>query len=236
MRFALSFLPLFASVALRAQPLPDYAPDTTATAYGTSSAVVIRLDEYGFGIGTAVRARLTPDLSLTVEAALGAGKDEREQQFFVGFFGDRVTPLKRNNALLLPVHLGLEQRLFRQSVESNFRPFVTAAGGPVVALQWPYFEDRNSDGIRQADEGEELLGAFGGLSDTEVRFGVGGSAALGAYFGRGTHRAQGLRFGFVAHYFPAEVDLLELVPEVEDPSRHWFVTPVVSYHLVRLIE
>ncbi|MEM1056982.1 MAG: hypothetical protein AAGI52_15775 [Bacteroidota bacterium] len=235
MRVLLFVLALSASAALRAQPLPDYAPDTTATAYGTSSSVVIRLDEYGFGLGTAVRARLTPDLSFSVEAAIGAGKDAREQQFFVGFFGDRVTPLKRNNALLLPVHLGLEQRLFRRTVESNFRPYAALSGGPVVALQWPYFEDVNGDGIR-AEAGEDVLGAFGGLGDMEARLGVGGSVALGAYFGRGTRRAQGLRFAFIGHYFPAEVDLLELAPEVEDPSRAWFITPVVSYHLVRLID
>lgn len=227
---------LVAPAAPHAQPLPAYAPDTTATAYGTSSSVVIRLDEYGFGLGTAVRAGLSPDLSLTIEAAIGAGKDAREQQFITSIFGDRVTPLKRNNALLLPVHIGLEQRLFRRTVESNFRPYVAAAAGPVVALQWPYFDDRNGDGIRQEDDGEDLLGAFGGVGETEVRFGLGGSAAVGAYFGRGTQRAQGLRFGFIAHYFPAEVDLLELAPEVEDPSRQWFVTPVVSYHLVRLID
>lgn len=235
MRLLLLLLILPASGVLWAQPLPAYAPDTTATAFGTSTSIVIRLDEYGFGLGTAVRAGLSSDLSLTVEAAIGAGKDEREQQFFVGFFGDRVTPLKRNNALLLPVHLGLEQRLFRRTVESNVRPYVALAGGPVVALQWPYFSDLNGDGIRQEDI-EEVLGSFGGLGDMEARVGVGGSAAVGAYFGRGTQRAQGLRFGFIAHYFPSEVDLLELAPEVEDPSRQWFVTPMVSFHLVRLID
>ena len=218
-----------------AQPLPAYAPDTTATAYGTSSAIVIRLDEYGFGLGAGGRARLSSDLSLTVEAALGSGKDAREQQFFVGFFGDSVTPLKRNYALLLPIHIGLEGRLFRQTVESNFRPFAALAGGPVVALQWPYFDDMDGDGIR-AEQGEELLGFFAGLGDAQPRLGVGGSLAVGAYFGRGTQRAQGLRFAFIAHYFPAEVDLLELDPAVEDPSRAWFITPVVSFHLLRLFD
>lgn len=235
MRLVLPLALLCLAATLHAQPLPDYAPDTTATAYGSSSALVVRLDEYGFGIGTSARAWLSPDLSLTLEAAVGAGKDAREQQFFVGFFGDRVTPLKRNNALLLPVHIGLERRLFRRTVESNFRPYVTAATGPVVAFQWPYFEDENGDGIN-AEEGEDILGALGGLGDTQVRLGLGGSVGVGAYFGRGTQTAQGLRFAFIGHYFPNEVDLLELRPEVEDPSRAWFLTPVVSFHLVRLLD
>ena len=218
-----------------AQPLPPYAPDTTASVYGTSSSLVILLDEYGFGLGAGGRTRLSPDLSFTAELAVGAGRDAREQQFFVGFFGDSVTPLKRNYALLMPLHLGLERRLFRRTVESNFRPFASLAGGPVVAVQWPYFDDVDGDGIR-AEQGEELLGAFAGLGDSELRLGVSGRVAVGAHFGRGTRRAQGLRFAFVGHYFPAEVDLLELDPEVEDPSRAWFITPVVSYHLVRLFD
>lgn len=226
---------LLASGASGAQPLPLPDADTTATRFGTSTAVVIRLDEYGFGLGGSTRSRLTDDLSLTFEAAVGSGKDTREQQFFLGSFGDSVTPFKRNYAILVPLHLGLEQRLFRRSVEDNFRPFVTASGGPVMAFQWPYFEDIDGDGILDDDAGEELLGAFSGIPEGQIRVGLSANAAVGAYFGRGTRRAQGLRFGFIAHYFPAEVDLLELRPEVEDPSRQWFITPVVSFHLVRLL-
>lgn len=225
-----------APLAPEAQPLPPLAPDTTAALYGASTAIVIRLDEYGFGLGTAARGRLSDDLSLTFEAAVGSGKDAREQQFAIGgILGDTVTPLKRNYVLLLPAHLGVEQRLFRRSVESNFRPYVSASGGPVLALQWPYFEDENGDGIRQ-EEVERRLGAFGGLGSLQPRVGVSGSAAVGAYIGRSAQRAIGLRFGFVGHYFPAEVDLLELRDDVETPSREWFLTPVVSFHIVRLID
>ncbi len=232
MRFLFA-LALLAASGARAQPLPLPDADTTAASFGSSTALVIRLDEYGFGVGGATRARLSDDLSLTFEAAVGSGKDTREQQFFFGSFGDSVTPFKRNYALLVPLHLGLEQRLFRRSVEDNFRPFVTASGGPVMAFQWPYFEDVDGNGI--LDEGEDLQGAFRGIPDGEIRVGLGANAALGAYFGRSARRTQGLRFGIIAHYFPAEVDLLELDPRVEDPSRRWFITPVVSFHLVRLI-
>ena len=224
-----------AAPGAQAQPgaLPPLPPDTTASYYGASTSVVIRLDEYGFGLGTAARARLTDDLSLTIEAGLGSGKDAREQRFFVGVFGDSVTPFKRNYVLLAPLHFGVEQRLFRRAVEDNFRPYAVVAGGPVVALQWPYFDDADGDGIN--GEGEERLGALGGVSDVELRLGASGSAGLGAYFGRGRRTAQGLRFSILAHYFPAPVELLELREEVDNPSRELFVTPIVSYHFVRLL-
>jgi hypothetical protein len=172
------------------------------------------------------------DTSLLLEASIGAGRDEREQQFFVGLFGETVTPFKRNYVLMVPVHFGLERRLFRRSIEDDFRPFVQLTAGPTVAYQWPYFDDVDSDGLR--DDGEERLGAWGGLSRGEFRLGAGGTAGFGAYFGRG-RSAQGLRFGYAGSYFFKPVELLEEDPAVEGPDRRFFGTPVVSFHLVRLI-
>ena len=214
----------------RLAPLP---PDTTAGRYGSTGALVLVLSEYGLGAGTALRGRLTDDLSLVAELSVGAGIDEREQRFFVGFFGDTVTPFKRNYVLLAPVHVGLERRLFRADVEDNFRPFVHASAGPTLGYQWPYFDDLDADGRR--DEGEERLGAFGGISDGSARLGVGGTLAVGAFFGRGRRTVQALRFGLQGTYFPVEVDLLEIDEAVETPSRHAFWTPVVSFHVARIL-
>ena len=213
--------------------LPPLPPDTTAARYGSSTAIAFHLTEYGFGIGATGRTRLTDDLSMAVELGVGAGRDEREQQFFVGFFGDSVIPFKRNYVLLAPLHFGLEQRLFRRSVEDNFRPFVHASVGPTVALQWPYFDDRNSDGTR--DEGEPTLGMFEGLNEASPRLGIGGTVAVGAAFGRG-RTMQSIRFGLGTDIFPARIDLLEESPEVESPSRRAFWTPVVSFHVGRLTQ
>ncbi|MEM0964097.1 MAG: hypothetical protein AAGK21_16340 [Bacteroidota bacterium] len=206
-------------------------PDTTAARYGTSGAVVLALTEYGLDAGGAFRARLTDDLSLTAEVSIGAGRDEREQSFS-GLFGERITPFKRNYLLILPFRLGLERRLFRQQVEDNFRPFVQMSGGPTLGLLWPYFDD--IDGNGQRSEGEERLGAFAGLGDADVRLGLGATVAVGAAFGR--RSAQSLRFGLRGDYFPVEVELLETAPNVDDPSRQIFLTPVVSFHVGRLWE
>ena len=238
-RFSMRASILFAglvALALASAPnaqtdLPPLAVDTTAARYGSSTAIAFNLTEFGLGIGASGRTRLTDDLSIAVELAVGAGRDEREQRFFVGFLGDTVIPFKRNYVLLAPLHIGIEQRLFRRSVEDNFRPFVHASVGPTLALQWPYFQDRNSNG--QLDDDEELLGVFNGLNEAEPRLGVGGTVAVGAAFGRG-RTMQALRFGISTDIFPARVDLLEARPEVESPSRRAFWTPVVSFHVGRL--
>ena len=209
------------------------APDTTAHRYGTSVALALLLTEDGLGAGASARTRLTDDLSFAFETSVGAARDEREQQFFVGVFGETVTPFKRNYAALFPLHVGLERRLFRRQVEDNVRPFVSLTAGPTFALQWPYFDDANRNGLREA--GEERLGLTRGLRDPRFRLGVGGTLAVGVAVGSATRSAQSLRFGFTGHVFPARIDLLELDPTIETPSRRTFWTPTVSFHVVRLL-
>lgn len=227
--FALVAAPSGAQTERLAPPLPD----STAGRYGSSAALVFVLTEYGLGAGGSVRARLTDDLSFATELAVGAGRDEREQRFFVGFFGDTVTPFKRNYVLLAPLHAGLERRLFRDEIEDNFRPYVHLSLGPTLAYQWPYFDDLDDNG--RLDAGEERSGVFGAIGEGEARLGVGGTAAVGAFFGRSRRTTQALRFGIQGTYFPVEIDLLEQVEAVEDPSRKTFWTPVVSFHVARLL-
>ncbi|MFN3596148.1 MAG: hypothetical protein ACK41D_02630 [Rubricoccaceae bacterium] len=212
--------------------LPPLPPDSAAARFGASRALSFGLSNYGLSAGGVLRGRLTDDLSVVLEVALSPARDEREQQFFVGFFGDTVVPFKRNYVALVPFHAGLEARLLRRQVTSNFRPFVVAASGPTLAVQWPYFRDDNGDGIRQADE--ERLGSVRGLREAAFRLGAGGTLAAGAYLGHG-RTAQGLRIGYTAHYFRRPVDLLELDERVESPSRRFFGTPTVSFHVVRLL-
>ena len=223
---------VFAGPARAQDRVAPPLPDTTAGYYGTTGALVLVLTEYGFGLGGSARVGLTDDVSFVSELSVGAGRDEREQSF-IGFFGERTTPFKRNYVALIPLHFGVERRLFRQSVEDNFRPFVHVGFGPTVAYQWPYFDDADDDGRLDGDEA--VLGPLSELGSGEARLGVGGELSVGAFFGRGRTTTQALRFGFQGTYFPVEVDLLEIRPDVEDPSRHAFWTPVVSFHVARLL-
>lgn len=232
--FAAGVLPAVAQPAAEpaAEPAAGLLADTTAARFGSSVALVLALTEDGLGAGASARTRLTDDVSFAVETSLAAGRDEREQRFFVGLFGDTVTPFKRNYAALAPLHVGVEARLFRQSVEDNVRPFVSATAGPTLAFQWPYFADADRDGLR--DAGEARVGPFAGLGDTQVRLGAGGTLAVGVAVGGAARAVQSLRFGFTAHVFPSRVDLLELDPAIERPSRRTFLSPTIRFHVGRL--
>lgn len=229
---ALAVLTLW-SVCGQAQPLPEPPPEPEGPAhYGTGLGATILLTNYGFGLGGVYRRAVGEATSLAVEVSIGSGKDEREQEFFVGFFGDTVVPFKRSYFLMAPLHAGLERRLFRASIEDSFRPFVQVLGGPALGFQWPYFEDENANGIREGDE--RKLGVLSGLDNGSFRVGIGATLAFGAYFGESRRATQGIRIGYVGSYFFEAVDLLEPRAEVESPTQHFFGTPVVSLHLVRL--
>ncbi|MEP0547188.1 MAG: hypothetical protein ABJF88_09670 [Rhodothermales bacterium] len=216
----------------QAQPVLDPPEPEGPAHYGTGVGATILLTNYGFGLGGVYRQALGETTSFVVEASIGSGKDEREQEFFVGFFGDTVVPFKRSNFLMAPVYAGLERRLFRDAVEDGFRPFAQLLGGPALGFQWPYFDDENGNGLRDTDE--RKLGVLSGLGDGSFRVGVGGTLAFGAYFGESRRATQGVRIGYMAAYFFEAVELLEPRPEVESPTQHFFGTPVVSLHLVRL--
>lgn len=231
-RLALLVLALGLAATARAQPLPEPVEPEGPAHYGTGVGASLLLTNYGFGLGGLYRGAVGETTSLVTEFSIGSGKDEREQEFFVGFFGDTVVPYKRHNFLMAPLHVGVERRLFQQTIEDDFRPFVQVLAGPAVGFQWPYFDDANDNGLRESDE--RKLGVLAGIGDGEFRLGVGGTVALGAYFGESRRATQGLRIGYVGSYFFREVELLEPRPEVEDPTQRFFGTPVVSLYLVRL--
>ena len=231
-RLALLVLALGLACPAQAQPLPEPPEPDGPAHYGTGLGASLLLTNYGFGLGTLYRGALSETTSLVAELSVGSGKDEREQEFFVGFFGDTVVPYKRHRFLMAPLQVGVERRLFRAAIEDDFRPFVQVLAGPALGFQWPYFDDVNGNGVRESDE--RKLGALAGIGDGSFRLGIGGTVALGAYFGASRRATQGLRIGYAGSYFFREVELLEPRPEVERPNQRFFGTPVVSLHIVRL--
>jgi hypothetical protein len=206
------------------------APPLASADHDSGFGISVLLTNYGFAFGGMVRLGIAPNTSFVADASLGTARDEREQEFFIGPFGETITLFKRNHFLMMPLNLGLEQRLFAVAIEDDFRPFLQTSFGPVIGYQWPYFDDLNQNGIRES--GEPRRGFFD-LSDGEFRLGLGGALALGAYFGEG-QRAVGVRIGYSAQYFFEAVDLLELRAEIDGPSRQYFGTPTVSLHLMGL--
>lgn len=164
---------------------------------------------------------------MTLDTSMNSVKDEREQVYFTGPFGESVVLFKRNYFMVIPIRAGLERRLWSEYIDDSFRPFVQIGAGPVIGYQWPYFDDLNNNGIR--DQNEEVRGLFN-LSDGEFRIGAEVFLGLGAYMGD-SPRTASLRAGYLVQMFTQPVDLMELRPEIDNASRRVLTTPTLRFHL-----
>lgn len=220
-----SFLLLTSYSFSKATPkatLEDTLRTVSFNPYGTGAGFSLLLTNSGFGVGGYYRQAISRRVSLLAEFSIGSGKDEKEQKF-ITFFGQSVIPNKKNYLLILPVHVGIQHRVFAESIRENFRPYIQVSGGPVLGWVSPYFRDENGNGRR--DPQEKIYDSIGALPKGQARFGVGGTFALGAFFGFSKRTTQGIRMGYTFVYFTREVQLMETHIR---PPQHFFGTPFIS--------
>lgn len=234
---------LISIVVIGALPSPAAAQDAVSPAddranpYGSGAGVAIALTNSGFGFGGYFNRAIGDNTSLLSEMQIGAGKDEREVKFF-GYFGNSYIPDKANYFLMLPVHFGLQHRLFADEIEDNFRPFVQAMFGPTMGWQYPYFRDCDGDGIFNSGvacasgSSERTYDAVGAFFRGRPAFGAGGTVSVGAHFGFSKKMTQGVRIGYAFNYFFEEIQLLE--KDVSHGSQRFFGSPTISLTFGRL--
>ena len=209
-------------------------PNTTKgpnNPYGNGIGLNIALTNSGFGIGAYYQRALTNTSSLIAEFSLGSLKDEQEQRFF-GYFGESIIPNKQNYLLALPILVGVQKRLFQESIQDNFRPYVQVSLGPTLGWISPYYEDLNNNNVRdsqpQFERSYDILRAF---PKGSAKLALGGTIAIGANFGISRKVTQGLRFGYTFNYFFNEIQLME--PRIKDGQR-FFGTPSIIFTFGRL--
>lgn len=198
------------------------------TLFGSGAGGAVLLTNNGFGLGGYVRRSVGARSTILIEVSLGAGKDERELRFQQ--LGSSIVPYKRNYFLMVPVHAGYERRVFAERIVENFRPYVQVGVGPTVGWEYPYFDDRNGNDVYDEDV-DRRWGVFAALPRGSLHVGIGGSIAVGAWFGTGSKVTQGVRFGYSAQHFFRGVQLLE--PDIRR-SQTVFHSPVITIVFGRL--
>lgn len=190
--------------------------------YGNGIGLDVVLTNSGFGLGGYYARAVGETTSLIAEFVLTSVKDEREQRFF-GYFGESVIPNKQNYFHVVPVLVGLQKRLFKESIHDNFRPYLQASAGPTFGWTSPYYRDEDGNGLR--DSSERSYDIISAATKGSGRFGLGGAISIGANFGLSRKITQGLRFGYTFFWFTEGVQLLE--PRVKGADQ-FFGTPTVT--------
>jgi hypothetical protein len=136
----------------------------------------------GFGLGGFYRRQYTDDLYGFGAFSISEVKDDREIELYNPYTGETFVPDKVNRFLLIPLFFGVQDRLFREDIADNFRPYITAAVGPTLVYSAPY--DREF---------------FNSLGHGQAHFTVGGYVGFGAFFGFDQNTLMGvsLRYYFV---------------------------------------
>ncbi len=97
----------------------------------------IMFGEGGFGLGTFLRREVAEDLTGFIDLSFSESKDEREVEY-IDYWGNSFTFNKKNRVFLLPLNLGLQFRLFSESITDNLRPYVNFGVGPTLVVSTPY--------------------------------------------------------------------------------------------------
>jgi len=168
------------------------------------------VNNFGFGIGGQYRRVLAPQMEGIINLRVTGLRDALEQTFTDVFFGQQVVPNKFQRAFAFPVMTGLRKRLFADSVQDQYRFFVSASAGAVAAFSFPYFNDRNDNGYREQfnDNFEQVNDIFTGWSEGDWHFGGAGEFKIGVDVGRNFSSVTSIEFGYYMNYFPDGIQMM----------------------------
>jgi hypothetical protein len=156
-----------------------------------AGGVDILFSNDGFGIGGFYRHQYTDELFGTLSIGFSEAKDANEVEE-VTIYGQTFVPGKINRFLLIPLHIGVQYRLFADEILDNFRPYVNAAVGPTMVFATPYSRE-----------------FFNSLSYGQAHYTAGGFVGFGAYFGSDRGTLTGVNIRYYYEYFQQGIDSMQ---------------------------
>jgi hypothetical protein len=169
------------------QKIGELAPERPPEIFPNNAwGMDIMFGEGGFGLGTFLRKSIATDLNGFVDFSISETKDEREIQY-IDYFGNSFTPDKVNRAFQLPINIGLQYRMFSESLTENLRPYLTVGIGPTIIITTPY--------------DKEFFNAFG---YAQTKYAIGGYIGFGANMGVSKSNLIGLNVRYYYTYIFGE--------------------------------
>lgn len=154
-----------------------FEPATPLLGYGgldpvreNAAGLDLLFSSSGYGLGGFYQRRLSDNI--TAFAHMGISGRRNTDEFENVWLGPvPVVANKINRLFMVPTSVGLQYQLFTESLQDNFRPFLSAGAGPTFIIATPYIRD---------GEFVEFFSSFGRAS-LYTRFG--GHIGVGSFFG-----------------------------------------------------
>lgn len=189
--------------------------------YNNGYGINVVMNNFGFGLGGEYRRVIGPQMEFMTSLRITGLRDASEQTFTDFFFGQQVIPNKYQRALGFPLMLGLRQRIFPNTIQDNYRFFVSASMGPAVSFSYPYFNDPENYGYRFT--GNELIlldgqlfrmqsdrvnDVFSGLDQGQWHWGGAGEFKIALDIGSNFSKLGSIEFGYFFYYFPEAIQMM----------------------------
>ncbi len=156
-----------------------------------AGGVDILLANNGFGLGGFYRHQYSEDLFGTLTIGFSEVNDPNEVQVET-IYGQTYVPGKINRFLMIPIHVGVQYRLFADDIVDNFRPYVNAAVGPTMVCTTPYD-----------------LEFFTSIKYGQAYYTAGGYVGLGAFFGSDRGTLTGINIRYYFEYFQQGINSMQ---------------------------
>jgi len=115
----------------------------------------------GAGIGFKLRKSIINDVTLlTLDFQIGGARGEKEAVYYYPYYG-YVKTGRNFFTFFIPFYIGLQRRLFKEDIESNFRPFIIGEIGPVFGVSFPTTHSFGTN--LKKGRGQPTVGGFFGI-------------------------------------------------------------------------
>jgi hypothetical protein len=180
---------------------PNLIQKTTYEPYRSAWGVDLLLSNNGFGVGGFYRHEFSDVLAGFVQLAISDVKDDAEVDYIDPYTGTSYTPGKINRLMLFPLTLGMQYRLFKETIADNFRPYISTGIGPSVIMVAPYSTPTtvSLDGGGTFTD-YQPIDFFDSLKKAQMRVTLGAYIGAGAYFGVNSGTLTGVSFRY--YYIP----------------------------------
>ncbi len=101
--------------------------------------IAVLFSQSGFGLGFFYRHPITNQLWTTIELGISGARNSSEiESLYDPISGRLLVPGKINRLFIFPLTIGVNHRLFEESLSESLRPYISAGVGPTLVVSTPY--------------------------------------------------------------------------------------------------
>jgi len=126
------------SMIVFSSPRPLLSDNHETVRYSSFWSIELLFSGNGFGMGSSYSKQLSPTLSLQALLGITGNRNSDELEYIDPMTGRTFIPNKVNRLYSFPLTIGLQKRVFKESLSESFRPFFGAGVGYSMILQIPY--------------------------------------------------------------------------------------------------